>query len=131
VIGSVANYFVAFGWQPGMPTHYPVDVMASPKDLGELLAPDIVPTFDVGSFVSKGAVVSGAALTHPGPLALVRLENGMAPPSHIAGTQNFYVVTRYNWSSYYALAVIELGEHIQALRQQRPTQPAAKATRPS
>ena len=116
VIGSVANYFVAFGWKPGMPTHYPVEVMASPKDLGELLAPDIVPTFDVNSFVAKGGRVSGDALKHPGPLALVRLENGFAPPSYIAGTQNFYVVTRYNWSSYYALAVIELGEHIQAQR---------------
>jgi len=126
VIGSVANYFVAFGWKPGMPTHYPVQVMASPKDLGELLAPDIVPTFDVGTFVSKGAVVSGDALKHPGPLALVMLENGLGPPTHIAGTQNFYVVTRYNWSSYYALAVIELGEHIEAARL-RPAKSVAKA----
>jgi membrane-bound lytic murein transglycosylase B len=126
VIGSVANYFVAFGWTPGMPTHYPVKLRASPQDLSELLAPDIVPTFDVGTFVNKGAVVSGPALKHQGPLALVELENGKAASSHIAGTQNFYVVTRYNWSSYYALAVIELGEHIQAVRQ-RPAKPVAKA----
>ncbi|MDP4622196.1 MAG: lytic murein transglycosylase B [Hydrogenophaga sp.] len=125
VIGSVANYFVAFGWKPGMPTHYPVQVMASPKDLGELLAPDILPTFDVNTFVSKGAVVSGDALKHAGPLALVLLENGLAPPTHIAGTHNFYVVTRYNWSSYYALAVIELGEHIQAVRL-RPAKPTTQ-----
>ena len=30
----------------------------------------------------------------------------------MAGTSNFYAVTRYNWSSYYALAVIELGEAV-------------------
>jgi membrane-bound lytic murein transglycosylase B len=37
--------------------------------------------------------------------------------SYVAGTEHFYVVTRYNWSSYYALAVIELG---QAIRNTRP-----------
>jgi membrane-bound lytic murein transglycosylase B len=35
----------------------------------------------------------------------------------VAGAEHFYVVTRYNWSSYYALAVIELG---QAIRNARP-----------
>lgn len=133
-IGSVANYFVAFGWTPGMPTHYPVSLMASPQDLNELLAPDILPTFDLSTFQAKGARVSGAALKHGGPLALVMLENGLAPPSHIAGTQNFYVVTRYNWSSYYALAVIELGEHIAQQRAQaggtkaKPKRPAKRTS---
>jgi membrane-bound lytic murein transglycosylase B len=49
-------------------------------------------------------------------LALVALQNGTAAPSYVAGTGNFYAVTRYNWSSYYALAVIELGREIQEAR---------------
>ena len=53
-----------------------------------------------------------AALQHPGPLALVELQNGDAPPSYVAGTENFYAITRYNWSSYYAMAVIELGQEV-------------------
>ncbi|MDP2221581.1 MAG: lytic murein transglycosylase B [Hydrogenophaga sp.] len=119
VIGSVANYFKVFGWQTGQPTHYPVSFDAETLDKDALLAPDILPTFSVASFTAKGAVLEGAARQHSGQLALVELENGTALPSYVAGTQNFYVVTRYNWSSYYALAVIELGETIQALLEPR------------
>ena len=115
VIGSVANYFKAFNWQPGMPTHYPVSFDANKLDMDALLAPDILPTFSVASFVAKGAVLEGAALQHKGPLALVELQNGDEPPSYVAGTENFYAITRYNWSSYYALAVIELGQAVAAL----------------
>ena len=61
----------------------------------------------------------GHTLVNEKPVALVELENGTAPPSYVAGTDNFYVVTRYNWSSYYALAVIDLGEAIQALLEPR------------
>jgi membrane-bound lytic murein transglycosylase B len=95
-----------------MPTHYPVRFDASKLDKDALLVPDILPTFSVASFASKGAVLEGSALQHTGPLALVELQNGDAAPSYVAGTENFYVVTRYNWSSYYALSVIELGQEV-------------------
>ena len=45
-------------------------------------------------------------------LALIELLNGPNAPSYVAGTDNFYVVTRYNWSSFYAMAVIELAETV-------------------
>jgi membrane-bound lytic murein transglycosylase B len=110
-IGSVANYFKAFQWRTGMPTHYPVSLNAQ-TDLDSLMAPDILPTFSVTSFTAKGASLEGLALTHPGPLALIELRNGPNPPSYVAGTENFYAITRYNWSSYYAMAVIELAEAV-------------------
>jgi membrane-bound lytic murein transglycosylase B len=112
VIGSVANYFKAFGWQPGMPTHYPVSFDTAQLDMDALMAPDILPTFSVASFSAKGAVLTGTALAHPGPLALVELLNGPEPASYVAGTENFYAITRYNWSSYYAMAVIDLAEAV-------------------
>ena len=114
VIGSVANYFRAFNWQSGMPAYYPVSFDASRLDMDALMAPDILPTFSVASFTAKGAVLSGAALAHKGPLALIELLNGPDAPQYVAGTENFYAITRYNWSSYYAMSVIELGEEIAA-----------------
>jgi len=113
-IGSVANYFKAFGWQTGMPTHYPVSFDEARLDKPTLLAPDILPSFSVSNFTAKGAVLDESAQKHNGQLALVELFNGDEPPSYVAGTDNFYVVTRYNWSSYYALAVIELGQAVKA-----------------
>ena len=113
-IGSVANYFKAFNWQPGLPTHYALSFDAATLDLEGLMLPDILPTFSVASFTAKGAVLEGMALQHKGPLALVELQNGEAPPSYVAGTENFYAITRYNWSSYYAMAVIELGQAVSA-----------------
>jgi membrane-bound lytic murein transglycosylase B len=109
-IGSVANYFKAFKWQPGMPTHYPVTLTPGQTDMASLMAPDILPTFSVASFMAKGAALTGAALQHQGPLALIELHNGPNPPSYVAGTENFYAITRYNWSSFYAMAVIDLAE---------------------
>ena len=125
-IGSVANYLKSFGWQPGVPTHYPVRFDTTRLDMATLMAPDILPTFSVDSFQANGAVLEGAAQQHAGKLALVELQNGDAPPSYVAGTENFYVITRYNWSSYYALAVIELGQAVQqAVAQSAVTEPSS------
>jgi membrane-bound lytic murein transglycosylase B len=128
-IGSVANFLQRRGWQTGLATHYsvaaPVDVQAR----AVLLGPDIKPTFSVEEFETQGARFEAQerpALLAAGKLALVELQNGEAAPSFVAGTQNFYALTRYNWSSYYAMAVIDLGQTAQALRlTQAPAAPTA------
>lgn len=109
VIGSVAHYLAQFGWVPGEPTHYAVEPPRDTAERAALLAPDILPSFDAAEFARRGARLAAEAEAHAGKLALVELQNGAAPPSYVAGTQNFYAITRYNWSSYYAMAVIELG----------------------
>ena len=85
-------------------------------DRAVLLGPDIVPSFTPAQFAQRGAELPPAARAHDGLLALVMLENGEAAPTHVAGTRNFYAITRYNWSSYYALAVITLGAAVRQAR---------------
>ncbi|WP_367067975.1 lytic murein transglycosylase B [Oryzisolibacter sp. LB2S] len=115
-IGSVANYFVGHGWTAGMPTHYAVQFDPAHLQLDALLAPDILPTFSSARMADMGVQLPAEAAQHTGALALVELQNGADAPSYVAGTENFYAVTRYNWSSYYAMAVIELGRAVAAAR---------------
>ena len=121
VIGSVAHYLAEFGWQRGVPTHYAVAVPSDARERALLLGPDILPTFTAQQFIDHGAVFgtpappfddSNGGGNGSAKLALVELQNGADAPSYVAGTTNFYAVTRYNWSSYYALAVIELGQAV-------------------
>ncbi|MBQ0960789.1 lytic murein transglycosylase B [Ideonella sp. 4Y11] len=127
VISSVARYFAEFGWERGLPTHYGVQVPADTSARATLLAPDIQPSFSAQRMSELGAVLDEAGRAHAGPLALVELQNGDAAPSYVAGTRNFWVVTRYNWSSYYAMAVIDLAREIKRLR---PPPPPSSASTP-
>jgi membrane-bound lytic murein transglycosylase B len=121
VIGSVAHYLAEFGWQRGLPTHYEVAVPSDASERALLLGPDILPTFTAQQLIDHGAAFGTPSPPLNGSdanakLALVELQNGPDAPSYVAGTTNFYAVTRYNWSSYYALAVIELGAAVRSAR---------------
>ena len=113
VIGSVAHYLAEFGWQRGVPTHFAVAVPVDAAERAVLLGPDIVPSFSAAQFAAHGARLDAKALDFEGLLALVELQNGAAAPSYVAGTANFFAITRYNQSSYYAMAVIDLGAAVQ------------------
>ncbi len=118
-IGSVANYFVGYGWIKDQPALYDIGFDAELLDMDSLMAPDILPTFSVAQMQAKGVVLPPEVRSHKGPLALIELWNG--DPSllgnqkqYYAGTENFYTITRYNNSSYYAMAVLDLGAAIRA-----------------
>jgi membrane-bound lytic murein transglycosylase B len=116
VVGSVANYLAEHGWQRGMPAYYAVSAPLPSAQRATLLLPDILPSFSAAQMLEQGAALDEAGRAHSGPLALVELQNGAAAPSYVAGTQNFYALTRYNASSYYAMAVIGLGEAVKRAR---------------
>ncbi|MFO1340853.1 MAG: lytic murein transglycosylase B [Burkholderiaceae bacterium] len=130
VVGSVAHYFAQFGWQRDLPTHYPVTPPEETRERALLLAPDILPTFTAAQLAEHGAGLDATARAHEGPLALVLLQNGDDAPTYVAGTRNFYTVTRYNWSSYYAMAVIELARAMRATRPPRALPAAALPAAP-
>ena len=112
VVGSVAHYLARHGWERGLATTFEVAVPVDTADRATLLGPDILPTFSAADFAARGAVLDPAGRAHDGPLALVELQNGDRAPSHVAGTRNFWAITRYNWSSYYAMAVIDLAAEL-------------------
>ena len=114
VIGSVANYLAEFGWKRGLPARFDARPPTETSERAALLAPDIVPTFTAAEMIERGARLPDAALAVDSLLALVELQNGDAAPTYVAGTTNFYALTRYNWSSYYAMAVLALGETVRA-----------------
>lgn len=119
-IGSVASYFAGYGWKPGVPTRWPVYLMEDAK-LPQLLANDIQPSMSAAQMRALGARPLGSGGDYGGQLALIELPNGEnSAPDYLAGSENFYVVTRYNHSSLYAMAVLELGEAIaQAVRDEQ------------
>lgn len=109
-IGSVAHFLAEHGWQANWPAYFDIKPPQDEQALAKLLAPDIVPSFSATDMQGLGATLPPSAQNHPGQLAMVLLQNGNEAPTLVAGTANFYAITRYNQSSYYAMAVIQLGE---------------------
>jgi membrane-bound lytic murein transglycosylase B len=106
VFASIANYFVAHGWQPGQP----VVARAVADDGAAFAPPDLVPRYAPAELATKGfRALDGNA--HEAAATLVTLE-GAQGTEHWLGFKNFYVITRYNRSPMYALAVHQLADAI-------------------
>jgi membrane-bound lytic murein transglycosylase B len=81
--------------------------------VGELRAMGVhIPPSPEVSEGSEGSEVS-EDLAEDTPAALFRME-AEEGPEHWLGLHNFYVITRYNHSRLYALAVLQLGDAIAA-----------------
>ena len=116
IIGSVANYFKAFGWQPGQP------VVARAQVSGEEfkgLIGGIMPKATLASLKQKGVTVAENIAADQ--QAVLLEYQGEASPEYWIGLQNFYVITRYNRSPLYAMAVYQLAQEIRTLRDAQRT----------
>lgn len=117
-IGSVARFLALHGWKPGARTHYPVK-LAADAGVTPLIDAGIEPRFTVEQLQPYGVRPANAEPPADEKLALIDLPDGDAPTLYWLGANNFYVVTRYNRSSFYAMAVIDLAETLRAARNAR------------
>jgi membrane-bound lytic murein transglycosylase B len=111
-IGSIASYMKAFGWVSGEVPTAPVR-LASGSEAEFVSGLDRV--HDVSDVQGQGVVFSGRD-PPAGLCSIFELPTPGMPSKFVAGFANFEAVTRYNRSTFYASAVLELGEAIQKAR---------------
>ena len=116
-IGSVASFLSRHGWTPGQALTYPVQVTPD-KPWAAFIGQGLEARFTRAQMEEAGVIVpaqaSGAVL-----YGLLDLQDDDRPVLYWLGTENFFAITRYNRSYYYAMAVIELGEAIRLQREAR------------
>jgi membrane-bound lytic murein transglycosylase B len=110
-IGSVANFLREHGWQPGGEVAFPVRLT------GEAWRPyadgSIEAKHPVQALLQAGVLPIGLPeALNAERAALVELETPGQPSEYRIGLQNFYAITRYNRSSFYAAAVADLAAAI-------------------
>jgi membrane-bound lytic murein transglycosylase B len=113
-IASVANYLARAGWREGEPVAFPAK--AAPRaDIQNLLESGAKPARTLAQLRRLGVESETADAPGTAPAKLLALE-GENGPEYWLTLQNFYVITRYNHSPLYAMAVFQLGKEIQARR---------------
>ena len=114
-IGSVANYFSRHGWRGAAQVTLPVQLKAETEQLLDIANQSLKPTHSVAQMVEMGVIVDG--LDPEARVLLLRLLGG-DKPEYWLGFDDFYVITRYNHSRLYAMAVYQLGQEILKRRKQ-------------
>ena len=108
IAASVANYFVKHGWQRDGRVARPL--VANENSSVDALTPGVKPGYKWSELRQYG-FESRFKIAEETEVALVRLQQ-RDRPEYWAGFQNFYVITRYNHSELYAMAVYQLAKLI-------------------
>ena len=104
-IGSVANYFSQHGWKAGHPVITPLQANGTVA-----LEPGIEPKYTLTALQQAG-LQPARPCSGEGSLCLLLLRH-QNNDQYLIGHPNFYTITRYNHSTYYAMAVHELAVSI-------------------
>ncbi len=111
-IGSIASYMKAFGWTAGALARAPVHL---PKGREGELVSGLQRSRDVTELKQQGVKFQGKELPE-GACSVIELPTPGAPSRFVAGFGNFEAITRYNRSTFYASAVLDLADAIRAAR---------------
>lgn len=111
VIGSVANYIRMHGWRTGEPVV--VNATLVDADLARFNIAKIELNETVQSLRDKG--VRFETDLPADAAAMLIVAQGKDGPVYRVGFNNFYVITRYNRSTMYSMAVHDLGQAIRAV----------------
>ena len=107
-IGSVGNYFKRHHWKSGRPIASPVKVHGNRYQA--LLDDNLKPRYTPRELMDNGVILpQGLPEDLQGVLIKLETRNG---PEYWVGWHNFYVISRYNHSALYSMAVYQLSEQI-------------------
>jgi membrane-bound lytic murein transglycosylase B len=115
-IGSVANFLIAHGWNPRDTGPAAIPAEVAPHRVWEtLLGRGLAATLTPAELQAAG-VVTAAPLPAGRLYGLVDLQNGADPTEYWVATDNFFAITKYNRSYFYAKSVIDLGRAVKEAR---------------
>jgi membrane-bound lytic murein transglycosylase B len=116
-IGSVANFLAEHGWKRGEPIVFPATVSNSESNRGwdMFIGQGLEAKFSVDELKASGVVPT---VEPPADMlyGLVDLQNGSEPTEYWLGARNFFAITRYNRSYFYAMSVVDLGRAVRVAR---------------
>ncbi len=112
-IGSVANYIAEHNWRPAAPVVTLVDV-TEPARVAEIVNEGLELKRTISELRALGVAAPGLADEAKAGLIRMELQNGA---EYWLTLHNFYVISRYNHSRMYALAVHQLSQAIKARRE--------------
>lgn len=110
-ISSIANFLAVHGWEQDAPVSAAATVAG--EGFAQLIEAGIAPQKTPGEMAAFGVTASDAPEL---PAALIDLATPQQATEYRLGYRNFYVLTRYNRSSFYAMAVYDLAQAMRAAR---------------
>lgn len=116
-IGSVANFLVQHGWRRdlGGPPIYSAHVAADNR-WQRFMGQGLSANFSLDALLASG-VASSPSPPADRQYGLVDLQNGADGTEYWLATDNFFAITRYNRSYYYAMSVVDLGRAVRLGRE--------------